>query len=344
MRFVFAYPGDLETLTGGYGYDRRMIREWREAEHEVTLVPLGEGFPFPSDEGLVKAETALSALPDGTVVLVDGLAFGVMDAWAKREAHRLRIFALCHHPLALEGGQPAEVTDRLRLSETEALAQTRGVVVTSPATARALVEGFGVSASDILTALPGTDPAPLARFEGRPRLILSIGSLTRRKGHDVLIAALARLSDLHWRAQIVGAELDADYAAELRRAVAAANLEDRVTLSGEVADTRALLEQAEVFALASRFEGYGMVFAEALSQGVPVVACAAGAVPDVVPPDAGILVPPDDPEAFAEALRRMLTDPALHDAMAEGARRAGEALPSWRDGAAAVAAFVGARA
>ncbi len=111
----------------------------------------------------------------------------------------------------------------------------------------------------------------------------------------------------------------------------ALGLGDRVRLGGRVSQERRTPSTARqsIFALATRYEGYGIVFDEALVHGLPIVTCRTGAVPDTVPPETGILVPPDSPEAFAAALRGLLTDFALRQAMATAARTAGAALPGW---------------
>ena len=336
---IFAYPGDLDLKTGGYAYDRRVIAGLRALGWTVTLLPLGAGFPFPEAAVREEAERRLSALADDALLLIDGLAFGVLDGFAAREADRLRIVALVHHPLALETGLDTETAAALRQTETRALSFARHVVVTSHMTADELVSSFGVARDGITTALPGTDPA-LPSSEGRATpVILSVGTLVQRKGHDILLAALDRIRDLDWTANIVGSlTLDPKTAEALRTQRSALQLEDRVTLAGTCDDTRALMASADIFALASRYEGYGMVFAEALSQGLPIVACQAGAVPEVVPEDAGILVPVDDIAAFAAALRRLLTDPAAHAAFSAGARRAGSRLPGWDVTAGIIAA------
>ncbi|WYK05981.1 glycosyltransferase [Cereibacter sphaeroides f. sp. denitrificans] len=170
----------------------------------------------------------------------------------------------------------------------------------------------------------------------QPPLILSVGILVPRKGHDVLLEALARIRDLDWQARIVGAPWFPETAAALQAQRTALGLEARVSFTGELgeADLRALFRQATLFALATRHEGYGMVFPEALLHGLPIVACATGAVPDTVPADAGLLVPPDDPTAFAAALRRLLEDAATRQRLAGAATRAGGALPRWADTAA----------
>ncbi|MEO1986766.1 MAG: glycosyltransferase family 4 protein [Martelella sp.] len=331
-QLVFAYPGDLSTRTGGYGYDRRMIAGLETLGWDVELLALGDGFPDAGSVVKQNAERLLSALPDGTLLMIDGLAFGILDDWATREAGRLRIVALVHHPLALETGLDADRQSVLRESERRALVHVRHIVVTSQATAQTLVSGFAIRADDITVALPGTDPAPVSACDGDPPHIVSIGSLIPRKAHDVLVDSLKLIEGLPWKATIAGSrDMDPSTARALERQIAALGLHDRILLAGDCDDTRALLATADIFALASRYEGYGMVFAEALSQGVPVIACRAGAIPDVLPSDAGILVAVDDSAGFAEALEKMITDKAFHAEMAAAARRAGERLPGWDD-------------
>jgi glycosyltransferase involved in cell wall biosynthesis len=329
---VFAYPGNLETRTGGYGYDRRIVAALSDLGWSVALMPLGDGFPNPTSSQLEDAGRTLSSLEDGTLVMLDGLAFGVMDEWAARETKRLTIVALVHHPLALESGLDADRRAIFADRERQALSHVRGVIVTSHSTAAELAANYGVPAERIAVAIPGIDPAPLATGTGNPPLILSIGTLTRRKGHDVLIAALSILRDLPWTCRIVGSRmLDPDIASSLEDQIAQLGLESRIELVGQIDDTKGEFAKADIFALASRYEGYGMVFAEALAQGLPIVGCAAGAVSDVVPLSAGFLVPPDDVHAFAGALRRLLEDEETRIAMADAAAVAGAKLPSWRD-------------
>lgn len=337
----FAVPGDLATPTGGYGYDRRLMAELAALGWEVRHLALAGGYPFPDAAARAAAGRVFAGLPDGAVLLIDGLAGGALAEEVAAVAGRLRVVALVHHPLGDERGLGTEERARLLASERAMLGQVAGVVCTSAATAARLVAGFGVPAGRITVAPPGTDRAARAALVGDPPLILSIGALVPRKRHEVLVAALARIADRDWRARIIGAEgLEPGCAAALRAQVAEAGLAERVEIAGAVADPRAELARADVFALASEYEGYGMAFAEALAQGVPVVGCEAGAIADLVPRAAGALVPVGDVEAFAAALAGLVEDPARRRAAGEAAWAAGLLLPGWDEAARRVAGAV----
>jgi glycosyltransferase involved in cell wall biosynthesis len=117
----------------------------------------------------------------------------------------------------------------------------------------------------------------------------------------------------------------------VREVVRRLNLEGRVELVGELDEPslERCYHAADLFVLASRRETYGMAVAEALAHGLPVVSTTTGAIPDLVGHDAGILVPPGDRRALADALRRIMTDAALRSRLAAGARRVRERLPGW---------------
>ncbi len=328
----FVLPGDWHTATGGYAYGRRMAEGLRALGWTVAPCLLDASFPDPTQAALARADAAIGSLPEGMRVIADGLAFGAMPALAERHARRLRWIALVHHPLAFETGLSEARRLALTDSETRALASARAVVATSTATARAL-RRFGVPAEKLHVVEPGTDPAPLARGSGvASPTLLCVATITPRKGHAVLVEALAGLKDAPWTLLCAGStERDAACTAALHRAIAMAGLQARVRLLGEVDGARleALYDAADLFVLPSHHEGYGMALAEALARGLPVISTTAGAIADTVPSDAGVLVPPGDPPALRRALADLIDRPARRLDLAAGARRARERLPTW---------------
>ena len=94
-----------------------------------------------------------------------------------------------------------------------------------------------------------------------------------------------------------------------------------------------LYAAADLFVLPSRYEGFGMAYAEAIAHGLPVIGTTAGAIPDTVPASAGVLIPPDDVSALAAALRRLIENAAERAVLAAGAREAAKHLPTWQESA-----------
>ena len=336
-RFAFAVPGDLATPTGGYAYDRRMIAELTDLDWQIDVLDLGEGFPWPGEATRTAARTQLLAIPAGRPIVIDGLALGVLPEAASELAGRNPLLALVHHPLALEQGLTADRARALRTSERAALAAVQGVVVTSQATARLVSSDYAVPAERISVVRPGCDPARPAEGskDGIVRL-LSVGAVVPRKGYDVLVAALATLRDLPWQLTIAGDRTrDRDTATRLDADIAHHALAHRVALPGAVSPQRlaALYAEADVFVLASHFEGYGMAYAEAVAHGLPVIGTTAGAIAETVPADASLLVAPGDIPALSQALRRVIADAGLRRRLAGAARAAAPQLPTWPDSA-----------
>ena len=331
---VFAVPGDPHQRTGGYLYDRRLAAELAEFGWQITPLRLPDDFPAPSARSLAATDALLAALPDGKLVMIDGLALGAMPDLAERHGPRLPLVALVHHPLGYEAGLSVERADALIASERAALAHARRVLVTSSSTKSTLVAEFGVPAERIAAALPGTDPAPPADGSGGAGLaMLAIGQVLPRKDFPALIEALAPWRDYAWTLLIAGSMgRDPAEAARLRDAIDRHGFVDRVTLVGEVdADALAgLLHRTDLFVSSSRYEGFGMAIAEAVARGLPVVAVAGGAVAEWLDPKGAILVPPDRPEALSEALGKVVGDPDELSRLREGAAVTRQDLPTWQ--------------
>lgn len=333
QRLHWIVPGRLDQRTGGYIYDRRVIEGLFDLGWSVEVHELPGRFPDVDDEAVFAAGTVVDRLGQD-VAVIDGLALPAFDE------HRERLpsvwIGLIHHPLCMETGLSAEESARFAAIEGPLMHRASRLIVTSPGTRRDLAS-FDIDPARVSVVLPGVCQAAPARGSGgdRPRL-LTVGSLTRRKGHLTLLQALTGLLDLDWHLNLVGsAAWDPEHAAEIERAIPDLGLSERVTLIGEQDDAGLanLYDSADLFVLASHHEGYGMVLTEALARALPIVSTTAGAIPETVPADAGRLVPPDQPEALAEALRSVLTDPGAYRHLADGAGAARKNLQSWDESA-----------
>jgi glycosyltransferase involved in cell wall biosynthesis len=330
----FLVPGSIDQLTGGYLFARHLVDGMRALGRVVTVHELAGRFPDVDVTARAACAAALAAMPDGAAAVIDGLALPGFVECLSHATTRLDLIALVHHPLAEETGLDAATAARFAALEARLLPLLKGVLCPSARTAAA-VAAAGLAPARIAVAPPGTmkpHRSPRAAVAGGPCRLLSVASVTPRKGHRVLIAALGRLGARDWRLDLIGSlTRDPAEAEAVRAAIATQGLAARVTLAGEWPQDRLrdAYAAADVFVLASYHEGYGMAFAEALAHGLPIVATTGGAVPETVPASAGLLVPPGDDGALAAALARVIDDRAVWARLAQGAAAAGAALPDW---------------
>lgn len=301
VEFTFLQSRDGNSLDGGGAYTRNLIQALRDAGHGVLIRPYSEA-------------------AQGTVV-IDGAD---LSAYSPAALHRA--VGLVHHCAALPGAGQWQ--------------HLRRIVATSDATATRLTTEFGVSGERVTTITPGVHAASRSPGSAGPHCqILSIGALVLRKAHGVLIEALTKLYDLDWRLTVVGnAARDAATASALQAMADGSG--GRVRLAGPLDDAalERLWLQADLFALATEWEGYAAPVAEALRRGVPVAVTAGGAAAALMSSQAGVICDVGDVVQLSKSLRRMIFDTGLRSAMAAAAWRAGQALPTWQQQAAHFAA------
>ena len=329
-------PGSLAQNTGGYLYDARIANELRQRAWHVTVHNLEGAFPVVDNQARTSLAQTLEACPDGARVLIDGLALAGFADLADTHSSRLRILGLIHHPLTEETGLADQTRQQLATHERNALAVCKGVVVTSAFTAKQM-DTYGVPVSSVRVVSPGNDPASLAQgpVSGDPPSLLCVAAVIPRKGHEVLIQALARLREISWTCVCVGSLTRAPtYAALVQEKARTSGLSGRICFTGECSTdvVNDFYDTSSVFVLPSHYEGYGMALVEAMLRGLPIVSTTAGAIPSTVPPDTGMLVEPGNPELLADALSALLAGEAgqvRRDTIGAAARRHALSLPSW---------------
>lgn len=332
MKLTLIVPAPFEALSGGYLYDRKMVAGLRALGHKVAVLELAGQHPLPDSAAEDAARRALDQ-PADTRLVIDGLGLPAFAPLVAELAARGAV-GLIHHPTALETGLDA---DSLRAREKTLFPALR-LIATSRLTAERLVAEFAVDPGRVGVVEPGTDAAPRATGSAMPPVhILSVGTLVPRKGHDVLLRALGRLTDLEWTLTIAGAPRDPVHSHGLVALAEELGITQRVVFAGELsgADLDAAYATADIFALASHWEGYGMAAAEALARGLPCAITLGGAIAETVPKAACVVAPPGDHNSLSRALRRVIFDPGLRAQMASAAWEAGQALPRWEDRAAA---------
>ena len=196
------------------------------------------------------------------------------------------------------------------------------------------------------TWVPGISAEKIAERCRRPGplRILFTGNVIPRKGLHTLVSALSRLARESWQLTVAGSlSADARYAGRIRRLIAGTGLGERVRLLDAVPPGQlvGLLESHHCLAVPSFYEGFGIVYLEAMRFGAPVIASTAGAVPEVVDDGReGFLVPPGDAGALAEAIGRLIRDRNLLLAMSLAARKRSLGHPTWAESAARVEEFL----
>ena len=320
---------DPARVSGGNRYDRTVCDGLREAGWTVTEIASAGSWPRPDTAALDALACSLEALPDGALLLVDGLIASATAAVLAPRSARLRLVVLVH---MIFGGDA--VPDR---DESAVLTAARAVVTTSDWTRRQLLERYSLPAARVHVATPGTLRTPQSALAPDGGRLLCVGALAPHKGQDLLVEALIETAQLPWRCSLVGPTArDPGFVAALRRRATAAGIAERLRIRGARAgpELRAEYRDADVLVVPSRTESFGMVVTEALAAGLPVIAADVGGIPEALGRTAsgvpGLLVPAENSSALAAALARWLTDPRLRSLLRQNALLRREALPDWR--------------
>ncbi len=310
---------DPQRPSGGNVYDRQICHGLTAIGWSVRITAVYGSWPAPDMAARTALASVIAAVPDGALVLLDGLIASTVPEILVPEAARVREVVLVHMPLDSS-------------AERDVFAAAAALITTSTWTRTRLLDLYRLRPARVHVAEPGVEPAALAPGTQTGGKLLCVATVAPHKGHDVLLTSLATITDRPWRCTFVG-PLDREFAGRLDRQALMGGISDRVRFTGPLAGAELdrAYARADVLVLASHAETYGMVVAEGLARGLPVIATSVGGISEALGCGTrpGLLVPAGDSAALAGALRRWLADSALRQRLRRAARERRATLPDW---------------
>lgn len=344
MRVGLVVYGDVGTTTGGFLYDRKLVAHLRRAGERVSVVSLPRrSYPRALADNL--DPRIARRLRGFDLLLQDELCHPSLVA--HNAALDAPVVAIVHHLRASERW-PAWQKPVYRAVERRYLRSADAAVYVSETTERDAERLAGPRPS--VVARPAgdrfdpelADEAIRARAERDPFRVLFVANLVPRKGLHDLLDGLARVPG-DWRLSVVGEASDEEYARNARLRARRLGIDDRVAFEGRLPDD-ALADRfagSHLLAVPSTYEGYGIVYLEGMGFGLPALATTAGGATELVAHgENGLLVPPGDPRAIADAVQSAMDDRERLAEMSSAARAHYERHPGWDESMAKVRRFL----
>ena len=346
--------GSLDTVSGGFIYDRNLVRYLREAGDRVEVISLpwrryGVSLLDNLNPGLRRRLTQA----DFDVLLQDELVHPSCFWLNQRLRPRLicPVIAIVHH-LRCRERHPAIMRRLYHWVEKRYLASVDGCICVSRTTAQDVEDLVGRT-RPLVVAPPGGDRLTgkitaeqivAKALEPGPLKIISVANLIPRKGIHTLITALASLPHNDWQLTVAGSlNMDTSYVGSIRRQIEQEKLTHRISLLGKVSDDELalLLPQYHLLTVPSSYEGFGIVYLEGMQFGLPAIAGTAGAAKEIITHGSnGFLVPPGNPEALAHHIKLLIRDRELLQKMSLAAHQTVAAHPTWNDSAGRARSFL----
>ena len=346
--------GSLDTISGGFIYDRHLVQYLREHGDRVDVIALPwRPYILSLPDNLSRGLTRRLLYTRFDVLIQDELVHPSSFWLNRRFRPRITypIVALAHH-LRCREQRPALQNHIYKLVEQSYLNSVDAFVCVSRTTQKD-VEDLAGANRPLVVAPPGKDGLPGSITPGEimaraaipgPLQIIFVGNLIPRKALHTLLAALAQLFGDCWRLTVAGSpEMDTAYVRAIHRQINEQGLASRITLLGTLpaGELAARYAASHVLAVPSSYEGFGIIYIEGMHFGLPAIASTAGAAREIITPDEnGFLVEPGDVNSLAQCLRTLMTDRRQLAEMSLAAHRRAAAHPTWNESATRIRAFL----
>jgi glycosyltransferase involved in cell wall biosynthesis len=334
MTIHFFIPGDINTLTGGYVYDKIIIEGLEKLGNKVVQHQLASDFPFPSIESLNNCEAISKNIPKGDPIFIDSLAFGPMYGILKLLKRKNPVIAIMHLPLSKNPNFSRVEQDSFYFQENEALSHANCVIAVSGFTKQLIME-YGVNPSKIKVIIPGVNKSSRkTNFPEYPKNLLCIGSYLPGKGQLLLVNALSNLKYLPWTLNMYGIlNFNPNYVHKIKQIIKDQSLTDRIFINPQISGEELMncYLNADLFILPSYFENFSMALNDALNYGIPVITTNGGGIPFSVPKNMGIFISPGNENELIETIKNVLTNPLLYKNLYKAASKYYKSANTWEN-------------
>lgn len=354
MKIGLVIYGSLETLSGGYFYDRKLVEFLRAQGDTVEIISL----PWRNYAAHLSDNFSFR-LPPGLDILIQDELNHPSLIGANREKHRYPVVSLVHH-LRCSEQRPGWQNVFDRIVEKRYLRSVDGFIFNSQTTKGVVnavlgnsifdKSGFGRGKPSIVAYPPTdrfgdglTEQNVTERAQTRPLRILFLGNVISRKGLHTLLEALPRLQPSSFTLDIVGSLTTDPAYAQAMQELTTVNGLSSVTFHAAL-DNNALLEKlknAHVLVVPSSYEGFGIVYLEGMAFGLPAIGTTAGAAGEIIcEGETGFLINPDDAQTLAARLEHLAADRALLTRMSLKALERYRQQPKWEQTAEQIRQFL----
>ena len=344
MRIGLIIYGSLETLSGGYLYDRKLVEYLRSQQDTVEIISL----PWRNYAALL-TDNFWFRLPGNLDILIQDELNHPSLIFANRGTHPYPLISLVHH-LRCSELRPKWQNDLFRFIEMQYLQSVDGFIFNSKTTQNVVHKLIGNNQPNVL-AYPPTDRfgEPISeeeiidRARIRPLRILFLGNVIERKGLHTLLKAVS-IQPLEFRVDVVGSlESEPEYKRQIQKIIEQNNLSSFIFLHGAL-DKDPLIEKlrhAHVLVVPSSYEGYGIVYLEGMCFGLPAIGTTAGAAREIIEDgQTGFLIEPNDSSPLFAKLKLLAEDRGLLTRLSLNARRRYLRQPAWETTAESIRNFL----
>jgi glycosyltransferase involved in cell wall biosynthesis len=350
LRVGLVIYGSIDTPTGGYLYDRMLVRDLESKGHEVEIISQERRDYLDC----IKDNFSPVVLEELENIDIDVLVQDELNHISLfhlnrrlREKVRFPLISIVHH-LSCYASRDPQQREMYRYFEQMYLETIDGFIFNSNATRMSVADVMGYDPIGVV-AHPGKDHIDISRSrkkiksKNEPFEILYVGNVLPHKGLDVLIEALSRVETDNWRLRVIGKALDDEFLERVSTLVSEKRMENRVCFMGFVRDDqlKEFLSKGHILCVPSFFEGYGIVYSEALGYGLPVIASNQGGAREIISEgEDGFLIEPGKIDQLAGCLEILMNDGQLLCRMSDRAIEKFETLPTWQESMGLVVDFL----